>query len=120
MELNVNIMDYTKMINKEKAFNNFLTQQIRKKEITICYYKLKTNKDDFDFSYIGYKTNNGGLFGIHYDRKWNNFYFGTRNNRMKSTLSQLLPQQVQDIPEFLKTVLLNVSTAGHPVTMAKP
>jgi len=113
-------MDYTQIIKSEKAFSDFLTQQIRKKEITIRYYKIKRTGNRFDCSFIGYETHNGGLFGIHYEREWNDFYFGTRNNRMKSTLIKLRPPQVQNIPEFLKTVLLNVSSTGKTVTVSKP
>lgn len=114
-------MDYTRLINKENAFSSFLTQQIRKKEITIYYYRIRNNRGRYDdFSYVGYKTNDDGIFGIHYDKRKNSFWFGTRNKYKAPSLMYLFYNLEQEIPPYLKTVLLNVASSGRTITMARP
>ena len=114
-------MNYTQMINKEKAFFSFLTQLTRKNELTIHYYGMIISKTKrrYDCSYIGYETNTEGYFGIHYDLIKNHYYFGTINKNRPSTLTALTYPQIDEIPQFLKTILINVATSRRKVSIRK-
>ena len=113
-------MNYTQMMNKETAFSNFLTQQKRKSEMTVYYYTLRTPLGKYDFAYMGYETNTEGLHGIHYDRRRNSYYFGTRNKKRKSTLTTLTYNQINEIPKLFKTMLMNVANSKNKISIRKP
>lgn len=107
------------MINTEKAFSDFLIQQIRKDELIIYYYGIKTSARKDDYSYVGYETNTDGLFGIHYNNIRNDYFFGTQNRKHESTLTCLTYAQVQTIPAYLQTILKNVARSRQKVKLKK-
>ena len=113
-------MNYSELINKENAFSIFLTQQKRKSEITVHYYRINTNTGVYDFAFIGYATNTEGFHGIHYDRRRNSYYFGTRNKNKNSTLTTLTFNQINEIPILFRTMLLNVSNSKAKISIKKP
>ena len=99
---------YTEILEFEKAFKAFLRRIKRKPEIVIHYYIFYGRTKAHHFAFIGYKTTKQGLHGIHYDGTTFNYYFGTRNDNMKSDLIMLTPPQVMLIPSNLTDGLLNV------------
>lgn len=112
-------MNHQQMILIEKAFTSFVNQLKRKNDITVHYYKLKKANRDYDCSYLGYATNTDGLFGIHYNKTINNYYFGARNKKAPSTLFTLTYNQINEIPSTFKNLLVSVSTSKNNKSIRK-
>ena len=99
------IRTYTEISLFEEAFKNFLSQLNRKPIIEIYHYvhydRTKANR----YSCIGYETNTRGLHGIHFNSTINEYYFGTRNNKMKSEIWMLMPPMGKLIPSHIRAGL---------------
>lgn len=98
------------MMSIEKAFKAFLTKQARKTEVKIQCYILKGRISNFRFSFIGYKTANPGLHGIHYSKDKNQFYFGTRYQNGDSNLTAIPDGDALKIPSIYRDGFLFVVT----------
>ncbi len=91
-------MDYKEILQVEEAFKSFLIQQKKQGGIKITYYCLSNGVEKHHCSYVGYQTTNHGLHGIHYNLKKNQYYFGTKNKRIPSTLAPIFHKEISKIP----------------------
>ena len=99
---------YTEILQFDKAFKAFLQKRKQQPEIVIHYYIFYGRTKAHHFAFIGYKTTKQGLHGIHYDGTTFNYYFGTKNDNIKSELIHLMPPQVKLIPSHLTDGMLKV------------
>jgi hypothetical protein len=99
------IRTYTEILRFEEAFKSFLSQLNRKPVIEIKHYVLYSRTRANHYSWIGYETNTRGLHGIHFNSTINEYYFGTRNNKIKSEIWMVMPPKAMLIPSHLKAGL---------------
>jgi hypothetical protein len=102
-------MDYTGIKLFEEAFDLFLRKLKIKEEIVIEYYRLTKNNEHYDFAFFGYTEEKGGRHGIHYNRKLNFYYFGTRNIKLQQKPEPLTFRQESKIPKHLKQAFFEVA-----------
>lgn len=112
-------MNYTEMMESEKAFTAFLIKQTRKTEFKIQYY-FPLGRPSHGCSFLGYETSNFGLHGIHYDNSNRTFYFGTRNKKSPSTLKPIFGKNLNQIPPILKQAFFYVVTIKKGITITNP
>jgi hypothetical protein len=72
-------MTYKEIQALEKAFPSFLTKLKRQGDIRIRFYEINGREFIHEFAYIGYRTQSGGRFGLHFNPKRKSFSFGERN-----------------------------------------
>jgi hypothetical protein len=86
----------------EKAFRLFLREYRQKDSLRFKYYYVTGIQSVKQYSYIGYKTQDGGRFGLHYELTRGQYYFGVqdRNNRLQPL--PLYANQAEKIPTGMK------------------
>ena len=102
-------MNYTELQNSEMAFFDFLLKIKRKTEIEVKYYQFLGKYGKYDISYIGYRTNEGGRHGIHYNHQRRAYSFGTRAAKGGSWIVGLTYPQIDKISEYLKEAFFDVA-----------
>jgi hypothetical protein len=95
---------YRQILEIDKAFERLLHSYRGRNLIRIAYYQSNSKNE---YSFVGHKTEDGGFYGIHYNKGTFNFEFGTRGGDNPWVHGLTYPQQ-NKIPGFLKDALKEV------------
>ncbi len=96
-----------KAIFKEMGLGSIKFTWFFQPECKIYYYTYYDKIRGNECAFIGYQTNTRGLHGIHYNGTRHRYFFGTRNNEIRSEINMLMPPQVELIPSNLKDAMLD-------------
>ncbi|GAC1423043.1 MAG: hypothetical protein NVS1B13_16560 [Flavisolibacter sp.] len=101
---------YLNIEKAEEAFKTFIKTYKRKDEIEIFFYTRLGIKKNIDCAFIGYFTSNGGFHGIHYNKMFDSFRFGTLDRELNLKPMSLAYRECQLIPEWWKLALNKVAS----------
>lgn len=100
--------NFQELQNFDIAFKKFIRQTCKNKSLRIRYHSAECNGRKIDTAYLGYLTEEGGRYGLHfYDGLPKSYKFGTRGGEKPWSVT-LNYEQINKIPVWLKTYMAEV------------